>query len=56
MPLLPVRQRGMVLILVLLVVALVVGLSVKYASQFQLGMARAESRWASTGQIFIDGR
>jgi general secretion pathway protein K len=42
------RQSGMVLILVLLVVALVVGLSVKYASQFQLGMARAESRWAST--------
>jgi len=38
----------MVLILVLLIVALVVGLSVKYASQFQLGMARAESRWAST--------
>ncbi len=42
------RQQGVVLILVLLVVALVVGLSVKYASQFQLGMARAESRWATT--------
>lgn len=41
------RQRGMVLILVLLVVSLVVALSVQYASQFHLGMARAESRWAS---------
>jgi general secretion pathway protein K len=41
------RERGMVLILVLVVVALVVGLGVKYASQFQLGMAHAESRWAS---------
>jgi general secretion pathway protein K len=41
------QQRGMVLILVLLVVSMVVGLSVQYASQFQLGMARAESRWAS---------
>lgn len=41
------NERGMVLILVLVVVALVVGLGVKYASQFQLGMAHAESRWAS---------
>lgn len=44
----PKHQRGMVLILVLLVVSLVVTLSVQYASQFQLGMARAESRWATT--------
>jgi len=40
-----VRQSGAVLIMALLIVALVAGLSIKFAGDFQLGLARAESRW-----------
>ena len=36
------REGGTVLVLVLLIVALVAGLSVKFAAQYQLGLARAE--------------
>lgn len=39
------RQRGAVLIMALLIVSVVAGLSVKFTADFQLGMARAESRW-----------
>ncbi|HWV14130.1 MAG TPA: type II secretion system minor pseudopilin GspK [Cellvibrio sp.] len=39
------RQRGAVLILALLIVALVAGLGIKFASDYQLGLARAEGRW-----------
>ena len=39
------RQTGVVLIMALLIVALVAGLSIKFAGDYQLGLARAESRW-----------
>lgn len=39
------RERGVVLIMVLLIVALVAGLSIKFAADYQLGMTRAEARW-----------
>jgi len=39
------REQGAILIMVLLIVALVSALSIKFASQYQLGLARAESRW-----------
>lgn len=39
------RQRGAVLIMALLIVSVVAGLAVKFTGDFQLGMARAESRW-----------
>lgn len=39
------RQAGAVLIMALLIVALVAGLSIKFAGDYQLGLARAESRW-----------
>jgi general secretion pathway protein K len=39
------RQSGAILIMVLLIVALVSALSIKFASQYQMGLARAESRW-----------
>lgn len=39
------RQCGAVLIMALLIVALVVGLSIKFAGDYQLGLARAEGRW-----------
>ncbi len=39
------QERGAVLIMVLLIVALVAGLSIKFAGDFQLGVARAEARW-----------
>ena len=39
------QECGAVLIMVLLIVALVAGLSIKFAGDFQLGMARAEARW-----------
>lgn len=38
-------QRGAVLIMALLIVSVVAGLAVKFTGDFQLGMARAESRW-----------
>ena len=50
------RQEGTVLVLVLLVVALVAGLSVKYAAQYQLGVARAEARWhGAQARAFLEG-
>jgi general secretion pathway protein K len=50
------RQRGTVLVLVLLIVALVAALSVKFASQYQLGLARAESRWhGAQARAFLEG-
>lgn len=39
------KQSGAVLILAMLIVALVAGLSIKFASDYQLGLARAEGRW-----------
>jgi general secretion pathway protein K len=38
-------SRGAVLILALLIVALVAGFGIKFAGDYQLGLARAESRW-----------
>lgn len=38
-------QAGTVLIMALLIVAVVAGLSIKFASDYQLGLSRAESRW-----------
>lgn len=40
-----VSQGGAVLIMALLIVSVVAGLAVKFTGDFQLGMARAESRW-----------
>lgn len=52
----PGRQRGTVLVLVLLIVSLVAGLSVKFASEYQLGLARAEARWHGVqARAFLDG-
>lgn len=52
----PVAERGTVLVLVLLIVALVAGLSVKFAAQYQLGLARAETRWHGTqARAFLEG-
>jgi len=49
-------QRGTVLVLVVLIVALIAGLSVKYAAQYQLGMARAETRWhGAQARAFLEG-
>lgn len=39
------REQGTVLIMALLIVAIVAGLSIKFASDYQLGLLRAESRW-----------
>ena len=39
------REHGAVLIMVLLIVALVAGLGIKFAGDYQLGLARAEARW-----------
>ncbi|MFO1389748.1 type II secretion system minor pseudopilin GspK [Cellvibrio sp.] len=39
------KQYGAVLIMVLLIVALVAGLGIKFAGDYQLGLARAEARW-----------
>ncbi len=41
----PNRESGAVLILALLIVALVSGLGIKFAGDYQLGLARAEGRW-----------
>lgn len=38
-------QTGAVLIMALLIVAVVAGLSIKFAGDYQLGLTRAESRW-----------
>lgn len=38
-------QRGAVLIMALLIVSLVAGLAVKFTGDYQLGLAKAESRW-----------
>ncbi len=49
-------QRGTVLVLVLLIVTLVAALSVKFAAQYQLGLARAEARWhGAQARAFLDG-
>lgn len=39
------EQQGAVLIMVILIVALVAGLGIKFAADYQLGLARAEARW-----------
>jgi general secretion pathway protein K len=50
------RQRGVILIAVLLTVALVAGLGIKFAGQYQLGLARAESRWHGLqARAFLEG-
>lgn len=52
----PDSQRGTVLVLVLLIVALVAALSVKFAAQYQLGLARAETRWhGAQARAFLEG-
>lgn len=52
----PASERGTVLVLVLLIVALVAGLSVKFAAQYQLGLARAETRWhGAQARAFLEG-
>jgi general secretion pathway protein K len=38
-------ESGAVLIMVLLIVALVAGLGIKFAGDYQLGLTRAEARW-----------
>lgn len=38
-------QRGAVLIMALLIVSLVAGLATRFTGDYQLGMAKAESRW-----------
>jgi general secretion pathway protein K len=38
-------ETGTVLIMALLIVAVVAGLSIKFASDYQLGLSRAENRW-----------
>lgn len=49
-------QGGTVLVLVLLIVALVAALSVKFAAQYQLGLARAETRWhGAQARAFLEG-
>ena len=50
------NQQGTVLVLVLLIVALVAALSVKFAAQYQLGLARAETRWhGAQARSFLEG-
>lgn len=39
------RQTGAVLIMALLILSVVAGLAVKFTGEYQLGLARAESRW-----------
>lgn len=52
----PREQQGVILIAVLLTVALVAGLSIKFAAQYQLGLARAESRWHGLqARAFLEG-
>ena len=44
------------LVLVLLIVALVAALSIKFAAQYQLGLARAETRWhGAQARAFLEG-
>ncbi len=38
-------QRGTVLIMAILIVAIVAGLSIKFANDYQLSLTRAENRW-----------
>ncbi len=40
-----IHESGAVLIMVLLIVALVAGLGIKFAGDYQLGLTRAEARW-----------
>ena len=47
------KSRGAVLILAILIVALVAGLGIKFAGDYQLGLARAEGRWhGSQGRAY----
>ena len=49
-------QQGVILIAVLLTVAIVAGLGIKFAAQYQLGLARAESRWHGLqARAFLEG-
>lgn len=41
----PDRETGAVLIMALLIVSVVAGLAVKFTADYQLGLAKAESRW-----------
>jgi general secretion pathway protein K len=50
------NQQGTVLVLVLLIVAIVSALSVKYVADYQLGLARAETRWhGAQARAFLEG-
>lgn len=49
-------QRGVILIAVLLIVTVVAGLAVKYTADYQLSLARAESRWHGLqSRAFLSG-
>lgn len=53
---LPSKERGSILIMAILVVALVAGLSVRFAREYQLGLARAETRWyGSQARAYLSG-
>lgn len=50
------RQQGVIIISVLLIVGVIAGLAVKYTADYQLALARAESRWHSTqARAFLTG-
>ncbi|WP_049723154.1 type II secretion system minor pseudopilin GspK [Gilvimarinus polysaccharolyticus] len=53
---LPRRQRGSVLILAILVVAMVTGFAIKASRDYQLSMARAEARWhGAQARAYLSG-
>lgn len=52
----PGREGGVILVAVLLIVAIVAGLAVKYTGEYQLGLARAEARWhGAQARAFLEG-
>ena len=56
LPARPAKQRGLVLILALLIVVLVTSLVVSTSWRFELGMSRNENRWhGSQGRLVLEG-
>lgn len=52
----PQRQRGTVLILAIVVVAIVAGFAIKASRDYQLSMARAEARWhGAQAEAYLSG-
>lgn len=50
------KQKGVIIISVLLIVGVIAGLAVKYTADYQLSLARAESRWHSIqARAFLTG-